>query len=236
MFGWIAAAAGAAGIVGAGYHTMAPQSQLYGATFLGPRDGSRRLALTFDDGPNDPHTLRLLEVLAKHDAKATFFLIGEFVRQRPEIARAIRDAGHQIGNHTDSHPNLIFCSPQKVRQEIAACDRSIEEATGVKPQLFRPPYGGRTPGVLLAARACGKSPIMWSAAGADWKARSAEQIAGAIRREVHGGDVVLLHDGGHRQLGVDRSASVAAARLLLEQYGAEGWEFCTVGEMMASRS
>ena len=88
--------------------------------------------------------------------------------------------------------------------------------------------------MLRAARACGKSPILWSAAGADWKARSAEPIAADIRRQVRGGDVVLLHDGGHRQLGVDRSASVAAAGLLLDHYVAEGWEFCAAGEMMGS--
>src|SRR6266853_6796154 len=96
-------AAGAASY--AGYATMAPASQLYGRTVTHGSD-PQQMALTFDDGPNDPHTMRLLDVLAKHNAKATFFLIGRYVRQCPEIARAVLAAGHEIGNHTYSHPNL----------------------------------------------------------------------------------------------------------------------------------
>ena len=100
--------AGAVAAVTAGYNSMAPRSQLYGRTFIGERRPSRRLALTFDDGPNDPHTLHLLDVLARHNVHATFFMIGSFVEQRPEIARAVAAAGHAIGNHTHTHPNLIF--------------------------------------------------------------------------------------------------------------------------------
>src|SRR5580700_814791 len=84
----------------AGYHTMSPTSQLYGRTFTGVGSNSPLLALTYDDGPNDPYTLQLLELLDHHKVKATFFLIGRFVQQRPEIARAIAEEGHAIGNHT----------------------------------------------------------------------------------------------------------------------------------------
>src|SRR5215831_20038271 len=101
--------AAAAAVSLAGYAAMAPTSQLYGRTITHGSD-PRQMALTFDDGPNDPHTMHLLDVLAKHNAKATFFLIGRYVRQRPEIARAVLTAGHEIGNHTDSHPNLILVS------------------------------------------------------------------------------------------------------------------------------
>src|SRR6059058_4982737 len=121
----------------AGYATMAPQSQLYGRTLTHGND-SRQLALTFDDGPNDPHTLHLLDVLAKHGAKATFFLIGKYVRQRPEIARAIKQAGHAIGNHTYSHPNLIFVAASRLRQELEDCRKALEDAVGEPQPLFRP--------------------------------------------------------------------------------------------------
>src|SRR5258708_37610787 len=94
----------------AGYATMAPGSQLYGRTLTHGVDPAQ-MALTYDDGPNDPHTLRLLDVLARHEAKATFFLIGKYVRQRPEIARAIQAAGHEFGNHTYCHPKLILFYP-----------------------------------------------------------------------------------------------------------------------------
>src|SRR5712672_1796085 len=107
----------------AGYAAMAPTSQLYGRTITHGTDPSQ-MALTFDDGPNDPHTLHLLDVLAKHNAKATFFLIGKYVRQRPDITRAILAAGHEIGNHTDSHPNLILVSGARLRQELSDCNKA----------------------------------------------------------------------------------------------------------------
>src|SRR5690242_9013336 len=100
----------AAAAVAAGYQSMAPAGQWYGRTFVHGVEGTRQIALTYDDGPNDPHTLRLLEVLAKHDARATFFLIGQFVEHRPDIVREILQAGHAIGNHTFTHPRLIFTS------------------------------------------------------------------------------------------------------------------------------
>src|SRR6202795_58984 len=109
---------------------MAPEGQWYGTTFTGLARGSKQLALTFDDGPNDPHTLRLLEVLAKHGVKATFFMIGRFVRERPEIARAVAQAGHVIGNHTDTHPNLFFASPARLAKELEDCERALTEAVG----------------------------------------------------------------------------------------------------------
>ena len=93
--------------VAAGYQSMAPTAQWYGRTFIGLPRGSKQIALTYDDGPNDPHTLHLLEVLAKHEAHATFFLIGRYVRQRPDIAREIAKCGHVIGNHTFNHADLM---------------------------------------------------------------------------------------------------------------------------------
>src|SRR5262249_50715992 len=109
LLGLTTIVASAAAASYAGYATMSPTSQFYGRTLTHGTD-ARQMALTFDDGPNDPHTLHLLDVLARHQARATFFLIGKYIRLRPEIARAISDAGHLIGNHTFNHPNLIFAS------------------------------------------------------------------------------------------------------------------------------
>src|ERR1700752_3603935 len=131
----LAATAGAAAIA-AGYQSMAPTGQWYGTTFTGLARGSKQLALTYDDGPNDPHTLRLLEVLAKHDVKATFFVIGRFVEQRPDIVHEVVKAGHVIGNHTFTHPNLIFESSGKTRSQLERCIRAIEDAAGQTPRLF----------------------------------------------------------------------------------------------------
>jgi peptidoglycan-N-acetylglucosamine deacetylase len=204
---------------------MAPGSQLYGRTLTHGSDPSQ-MALTFDDGPNDPHTLYLLDVLAKHNAKAIFFLIGKYVRQRPDIARAIAAAGHEIGNHTDSHPNLVLVSAARLRQELADCNKALEDALGTKITLFRPPFGGRRPNVVRTARTMGLTPVMWSVTGYDWSAKSAAEIVGKVSGQVDSrrkaqGEIVLLHDGGHLAFGTDRTFTVEATRLLLQRYSAQ---------------
>lgn len=219
------ASAAAAGVSYAGYATMAPTSQLYGRTLTHGSD-SREMALTFDDGPNDPHTMHLLDVLAKHNAKATFFLIGRYVRQRPDIARAILAAGHEIGNHTHTHPNLVLVSARRLRQELSDCGKAMEDALGKKITLFRPPFGGRRPNVLRTARGMGLSSVLWSVSGHDWAAKSpaaiAEKVAGQVdTRKKPQGEIVLLHDGGHLAFGADRGFTVEATRNLLERYSAK---------------
>ncbi|MGB9120945.1 MAG: polysaccharide deacetylase family protein [Candidatus Angelobacter sp.] len=214
----------------AGYATMAPASQLYGRTLTHGSDPNQ-MALTFDDGPNDPHTMHLLEVLAQHNARATFFLIGKYVRQRPDIARAILAAGHEIGNHTDSHPNLILVSAARLRRELADCNKALEDALGKKVMLLRPPFGGRRPNVLRTARAMGLNPVMWSVTGYDWSAKAADEIVGKVTRQVDSrrkaqGEIVLLHDGGHLAFGTDRGYTVEATRRLLDRYAAK--KFVTV--------
>jgi peptidoglycan-N-acetylglucosamine deacetylase len=230
------ATAGLATLVGAGYNTMAPRSQLFGRTFIGRSDGSRQLALTFDDGPNDLWTPRLVDVLQRHQVRATFFLIGRYVEQRPELVRQIAAAGHVIGNHTWDHPNLIFVRPREVEAQIRRCAEALEQAVGAHSKLFRPPYGGRTPQALRAVRRCGLVPVMWSVSGWDWEAKSAAEIENKVMGSVEGGEVILLHDGGHRHLGVDRSFTVTAADQIIARCRDQGFTFVTVPEMMEQRS
>lgn len=213
---------------------MAPASQLYGRT-LTHGSNPEEMALTFDDGPNDPHTLRLLEILESRRARATFFLIGDYVRRRPDIVRAIHAAGHAIGNHTDTHPNLIFTSAARLRQELERCSRSLEDALGRPVKLFRPPFGGRRPAVLRMARSLGLEPVMWSVTAYDWNAKSAEEIGQRTVEQVGSrrqpqGEIILLHDGSHLGFGVDRSFTVEATRTLLERY-APGRRFIAIPEL-----
>jgi peptidoglycan-N-acetylglucosamine deacetylase len=237
MMDWLmGGAAGLAGLVVAGYNTMAPRSQLYGRTFVGGAPGSRELALSFDDGPNDPFTFDLLEVLAKHEVKATFFMVGRYVKQRPEIATAVAREGHVIGNHTFTHPNLIFRTPAQVRSEIADCEKALDDAVGQNhAPLFRPPWGARTPLVLRTVRQLGMTPVLWSVTGYDWSATSAADITQQVTRQVRGGDVILLHDGGHKHMGVDRSHTVQAVDDLLHRYKEEGYAFRAVSEMITAQ-
>jgi len=236
VFPILISATGLAGLATwAAFHTMWPTSQLYGRTFTGLQSGSRLLALTYDDGPNDPYTWRLMEVLERHEVKATFFLLGRFVQQKPEIARALVAAGHAIGSHTWDHPNLIFASTAEVRRQLQQTQQAILDATGVDVQLFRPPFGGRRPASLRAARALGLQTVMWNVSCYDWKAKSAGEIVARAERQVCGGNVILLHDGEYHRVGVDRSRSVEATDRILSRYTAEGYEFVTVPQMMANR-
>jgi peptidoglycan-N-acetylglucosamine deacetylase len=220
----------------AGYQSMAPTGQWYGRTFSGLARGTKQIALTYDDGPNDLHTLRLLEVLARHEVRATFFLIGRHVQQLPEITRRIIDAGHVVGNHTFTHPLLIFKSRAEIRQELSDCRSALQDAIGETSNrisnLFRPPFGGRRPAVLHIAKELGLQPVMWNVTGYDWNASPAVVIEQKVAKQIRGGDVILLHDGGHKKMGADRSQTVLATDRLIKRYKAEGFEFVTISEMM----
>jgi peptidoglycan/xylan/chitin deacetylase (PgdA/CDA1 family) len=222
------------GAVAAGYQSMAPTGQWYGGTFTGLARGTKQLALTYDDGPNDAYTPRLLEVLARHNVHATFFLIGRYVRHVPEIARQIADAGHIVGNHTFNHPLLTLKSAAGIREELSTCRSALQDAIGGNSNLFRPPFGGRRPAVLRVARELGLDPVMWNVTGYDWNAPPAAAIEEKVAKQIRGGDVVLLHDGGHKQMGADRSQTVLATDRLIERYKAEGFEFVTIPAMMSS--
>ena len=228
----IVATSAAISAVTAGYQSMVPTGQWYGRTFTGLPSGNKQLALTYDDGPNDPHTFRLLEVLAKHDVHATFFLIGRYVQQRPDIVHELAKAGHTIGNHTFTHPLLTLKSAAEIRNELTTCHAAIQDAIGNHSNLFRPPFGGRRPAVLRIARKLGLEPIMWNITGYDWNAPPAEVIERKVSKRIRGGNVILLHDGGHINMGADRSQTVIATDHLLTRYKAEGYKFATIREMM----
>jgi peptidoglycan/xylan/chitin deacetylase (PgdA/CDA1 family) len=227
LIGVAAAAASAAG-----YQSMAPTGQWYGRTIFRGAQRSRQIALTYDDGPNDPHTLPLLDVLARHGALATFFMIGRYIQQRPDIARAVAHAGHTIGNHTFTHPLLIFKSEAETRIELIDCQSALQDAIGEQANLFRPPFGGRRPATLRIARALGLETVMWNVTGYDWNAPSAAEIEQKVARQMRGGDIILLHDGGHKAMGADRSQTVVATDNLIRRYKDQGYQFVTVAEMM----
>jgi len=228
----LAGVAVSAAALSAGYQSMAPTGQWYGRTFTSLARGAKQLAITYDDGPNDPHTLRLLEVLAKHNVRATFFLIGRYVQQRPEIVREVVKAGHVIGNHTFTHPLLTFKTAAEVRKELSDCRSAIQDAVGEHSNLFRPPFGGRRPAVLRIARELGLEPIMWNVTGYDWSAPPAVVIEKKVSSQIRGGDVILLHDGGHKQMGADRSQTVLATDHLITRYKSEGYDFVTIQQML----
>jgi peptidoglycan-N-acetylglucosamine deacetylase len=233
MWGYIVSGTALSAAAAAGYQSMAPTGQWYGRSFKGLQPGSRQLALTYDDGPNDSHTRQLLDVLAKHNVLATFFLIGRYAQQHPEIVCEIARAGHVIGNHTFTHPLLTFKSEAEIRIELCTCRVALADTIGQHSNLFRPPFGGRRPAVLRVARELGLEPVMWNVTGYDWNAPPAAMIERRVTRQIRGGDVILLHDGGHKQIGADRSQTVLATDRLIARFKEKGYEFVTIPQMMS---
>jgi len=208
---------------------VAPSSELFGPTFRHTESLST-IALTFDDGPNPAVTPRLLDLLDRHEAKASFFLIGERVAARPSIAREIRARGHAVGNHTFDHKNLTFCSRARISIELERCDEAIEAATGHKPRWMRPPFGYRSPllGNVVRERG-GAGVVMWSRSARDWNPQPAAKVIHRLRR-VRGGDIVLLHDGDHRTLEGDRRHTLAALEHWLPRWKDAGLRFVTLDD------
>jgi peptidoglycan/xylan/chitin deacetylase (PgdA/CDA1 family) len=230
----ISVAASAVAVLGAvaaglAYGAMVPSSQLFGPTLTAPRNKPGEpgeLALTFDDGPNPACTPRLLDMLAAHNVRATFFMIGRFAGREPDLVRRVQAAGHLIGDHSWSHPNLAMMPAAKVDEELTRSRDVLEQITGAPIRFFRPPYGARRPHVLKTARRLRMIPVTWNAMTNDWTEPSADTIAarlmGCIDRLEQSGWAanVVLHDGGHRGLGADRGPSVNAAGQLLARYAA----------------
>ena len=214
------------------YASRWPGSQIFGRTLIAPQRPDE-LAVTFDDGPNPAWTPRLLDVLAQHGVKATFFLLGQFVEREPALARSIAGSGHLIGNHSWSHPNLSLTPARRVREELLRTRDMLEQITGKPVRFFRPPFGARRPYVLRAARELGMTPVMWNAMTSDWEERSPDRIAERLMSKIDArhrsgrAANIVMHDGGHLALNTDRGPSIAAADKLLARY-ASSHKFVTV--------
>ena len=189
------------------------------------------MALTFDDGPNPVATPQLLDLLARQEAKATFFLIGRHVRTVPELAKEIAAQGHAIGNHTESHPSLALLSGTRISEELDRCDEAIRQSVGVTPRWMRPPYGFRSPWLSgIVTRRGNAGVAMWSAAARDWKPQPAEPVIERLRH-ARGGDIVLLHDGDHRVLRGDRDHVLKALEYWLPRWKDSGIGFLTMDQI-----
>lgn len=212
---------------GCAYAAMWPGSQIFGKALIAPRNRVGKpgeLALTFDDGPNPAWTPRLLDLLAEHGVQATFFLVGRYGFQQPGLVRRIAADGHLLGNHSWSHPNLAMTAAEKVDRELLRTRDTLEQIAGTPIEYFRPPFGGRRPHVLRAARQLGMTPVLWNAITTDWSEPSADRIAQRLMKTIDGNERrgwatnLVLHDGGHLEPEANRGPSVAAAGQLLARY------------------
>jgi peptidoglycan/xylan/chitin deacetylase (PgdA/CDA1 family) len=210
---------------GCAYAAMWPGSRIFGRALIAPRQPGE-LALTFDDGPNPAWTPQLLDILASHDVRATFFMVGRYAQAEPALVRRVAEAGHLIGNHSWSHPNLALTAPRRVREELQRTSDTLEQITAQPVRYFRPPFGARRPDVLRKARRMGMTPVLWNAITSDWSEPSADLITKRLMHKIDRNQQrgwatnIVLHDGGHLALGVNRGPSVTAAGRLVAHYKA----------------
>ncbi len=191
------------------------------------------IALTFDDGPNEPYTSQVLDILDKYNIEATFFLIGYNVALYPYTARRIRTR-HVIGNHTYSHDANHALTFTAIR-DIKLAQDVIFEVTGVKPHLYRPPHGKKSPWELMALKKEGMIPVLWSDSTNEFSGRSPAFLAREIIRKSKPGRIVLLHDGyglNHDDARSNKSLTVEMLPLIIEQLQSEGYRFVTVPEIL----
>lgn len=237
-----AVAVASAGVVA--YSGVHPRAQLFGGT-LCKTNSPRKLAITFDDGPNPSLTPKLLDLLEKYKAKATFFVIGKFARECPDLVRETASRGHLIANHTHTHPNLFWLSPDAIKDELKQCTGVIEEILGTPPKWFRPPYGFRNPWVVSTATEFSMRTVMWTLLPGDWKPRPLETLIRNIQPIADRaqqnrapsnstGDVLCLHDGGHRGLNADRTNTLKALDHWLPRWRDLGLEFVTIEEAVST--
>ena len=205
-------------------------SVLAPSVWRGPQN-RKAIALTFDDGPSES-TPQLLELLAKHEAHATFFQIGKNVQRLPAVARRVLDAGCEIGNHSHTHPRFDFTSPSFQLAELQQAQRLIADSCGVKPQWFRAPYGVRWFGMAEAQRQCRLTGVMWTTIALDWKLNAAA-ITTRMQGAANNGAIFCFHDGRALQPNPDVSATLASLRKLLPQLRAEGFALVTVSALLA---
>ena len=220
----------------------APSTQVFGRTLVHGPTNQPLIALTFDDGPNPPYTTAILRVLEEEHVHATFFDVGRAVAAYPKVVRREIADGNAVGNHSWDHAHLNVLTVGALRRSLDRTDAAIFQATGVHSTLMRPPFGARDWTVVRVAHALGYRVVMWSVPLArDWEYPSASTIAARELPYVRDGSILVLHDGNEGRLCArgampartcDRSADIAATRLIVEALKARGYRFVTVPQLV----
>ncbi len=186
------------------------------------------ISVTFDASWGGDKTLRILDLLDEYNAKATFFLVGIWVDKYPELVKEIAARGHEIGNHSDSHAHFTQISDSQIRQELDSCSDKIEALTGVRPTLFRPPYGDYNSKVITIVRDEGYEAVQWSIDSLDWKNRGVSDLVKRATTNVQPGDIILFHN--------DSEYIVEALPAILQYYQAQGFNMIPARDILLSGS
>ncbi len=184
------------------------------------------VSLTFDAAWGNEDTEQLIAILGKYGVKATFFVVGEWVEKYPESVKALADAGHEIMNHSAHHAHFNSLTAEEIAADLAACNDKIEAVTGVRPTLFRCPYGEYDDHVILAVRGAGMEPIQWDVDSLDWKDLSADEITRRVTGKVQPGSIVLFHNAALH--------TPEALPAIIETLLGEGYSFLPVSQLILS--
>jgi peptidoglycan/xylan/chitin deacetylase (PgdA/CDA1 family) len=220
------------GIMAYGYYI--PSSPIFGKIYSQGGKQDKYIALTFDDGPNDPYTSQLLDVLEANDVKATFFLVGANVLLYPDTVKRMVADEDVLGNHTYSH-NANHALSFSAYKEIALTQQVILNTAGVEPHLYRPPHGKKSPWELESIKNMGLAEVVWNISTNELSGKSAESMAQSIVQQAKPGGVILLHDGYgtlHGSGRADKSATVAMVPLIIQRLKAQGYTFVTIPQML----
>ncbi len=217
------------------YGYFIPVSPVFGKVYYkADSPSAKTIALTFDDGPNDPYTSEVLNILARHDVKGTFFLVGRNVELYPKTAKRILTEGHVVGNHSYSH-DANHALTDYGAKDLNLAQTAIFVTLGVSPHLYRPPHGKKTPWELQAVKDAGMIEVTWSVSTPELSGQSAEAIVRDIVNKSDPGEIILLHDGygtSHDIPRADKSVLLKALPQIIEQLQAKGYEFVTVPELL----
>ncbi len=218
------------------YHGINPRSRFYGKVLSNGDRNKPQIALTFDDGPNEPYTSQVLNILAKYNIRATFFVVGQNAQRYPETCRRIVSAGHVIGNHSYHHRRLLCLRPSKmIAHDLSLAHKTIYEYTGSKPRFFRPPHGFRTPWLMRTVRHLGYTVVTWDNMTSDWEAdKSSVEIVQAIIKRAKPGSIIVLHDGRSTRSVYDRSQMLQALPQIIDALKQRGFDFVTLPELIES--
>ncbi len=195
------------------------------------------VALTFDDGPSPVWTPQILAVLKEANVKATFFMIGEHVREYPDVARRVAEEGHEIGNHSYDHHGIFYYKPEELDKEVGEAEKIIKTVTGIKTKYFRPPKAWLTAQEKKQLKDLGYETVLWSLNSKDWVTFDDRYIVNYILHHIQPGDILLFHDSGgvFKPEGGNRSETIKAVSRLIEKLRQRGYRFVTISQLLELR-
>ena len=181
-------------------------------------------SLSFDAAWGNEDTQALIDILGKYNIKATFFVVGQWADKYPESVKALHDAGHEVMNHSDTHPHMSKLTPDEIKAEIEHCNDKIEAVTGACPTLVRPPFGEYDDKSITTIRALGMEPIQWSVDSLDWQELPAADITRRVTSKIHPGAIVLFHNAAKH--------TPEALPGIIENLIGQGYSFLPISELI----